>query len=103
MAEKLSINEIILILYSNDKILNDCIKSFTERHGRTPNQEEILGAILARIPMEQYSPEEQRNLEQRITLYLCNTLDDEDDGIEFNYPPGTPPFEPDITGGKKYR
>ena len=62
----------------------------------------MLGSILARIPLEKYSAEEKRQLEQRIELYLYNMFDDEDEtGIEFNYPPDTPPFVPNIKGIKR--
>lgn len=99
---KLSVDEIIYTLHINDNILKECIESFAKRNNRAPNHEEMLGAILARIPLEKYSAEEKRQLEQRIELYLYNMFDDEDEsGIEFNYPPDTPPFVPNIKGIKR--
>ena len=104
MTEKLSVNEIIELLHSSDTILKECIESFARRNKRAPNREEILGAILAKIQIEKYSKEEQQQLEQRIELYLYNMFDydDEEEGEpEFNYPPDTPPFVPNMKGVKR--
>lgn len=87
MYDKLPVNVLIEGFCNNPNILDKSIKTYKQIYKKEPKKDDILYFILEHLPdkLSEYTPEEQKEIFNRLDFYLFQEFVDEQDHSEDIY------------------